>query len=131
MKSPSAITTLIGRLYMSYGGTPWTRAPSCDSPTCLSSGRSSIQLNYVFPAWLLRRALAISTYWDYVSGISVHIHLPSIIPDSHAIWGYIYHGDLPAVKRLISNKDVHPSDKGEIGDSLLMASVSLICYLTT
>jgi len=124
LKSPNAITTLIGRLYMSYGGTPWTTAPPCDSPTCQSGGRSSIQLNYIFPAWLLQRAIAVSTSWDRRSRISIHIHFPSIIPDTHYIWRYIEFRDLPAVKRLLESKEVHPGDKGEDGDSLLLASVS-------
>ena len=120
--TPNAVTGFIGRLSMRYGNIPLTRAPSCDYPSCRSSGRSSMQLNYIFPKWFMRRSLSISTYWDFVSGISIHLQIPRTCPNNHDLWHFIVYGNLPAIQRLLASGEVHPSDRDEHGISAVLES---------
>ena len=81
-----------------------------------------MQLNYIFPKWLMRRSLSISTYWDFVSGISMHLQLPRTLPNRHYLWSYIRYGNLPAIQRLLASGEVHPNDRDEDGISTVLES---------
>ena len=74
---------LFGRLFLRYNSVPPASKPPCNFSRYQNNGLTSLHANYLFPAWLLRRGLSLSMYWDFVSRISIQLSLPRILPASH------------------------------------------------
>jgi len=123
LSTPQAFTRLFGQLCIRYASLPLIGESSCDYPPCQNHTKSSLQLNYLFPAWLLRRTLSVSTYWDFVSGISVHLSLPQVLPSKHHVWSLILWDNLSKMKQLITRREINPTVTLPNGDSMLLVNI--------
>ncbi|KAK7447540.1 hypothetical protein Landi51_06896 [Colletotrichum acutatum] len=95
----------------------------CDFEAC-AGAPDSARMIYIFPQWLLLRALFVAASRDSLTGIgsSIHLRIPRLIPREQMI-SIVYNFDIDWVKRGIINSTVLPTDVDEDGNSLLMIAL--------
>ena len=98
LRSPQAITGLVGSLSSNYSIRP-SQFYSCASERCRSS---TINVEYVFPRWLTKRSLELSTMCDLKSRASFMLKLPKVCSESAPIFWAARTGAINHIKRLLS-----------------------------
>ena len=105
LRSLQVITGLVSSLSASYSIRP-SPLDSCVSEWC----RSTIDVEYVFPPWLLRRSLELSTKFGSHYGPSLMLKLLKVRPESAPIFWAARTGAINHIKRLLSAGEATPCD---------------------
>lgn len=125
------IATAMGSLFLNYYATPNLEVQPCNTPRCKrSSPSSSTRLTYYFPTWMMRKALAFSS-WNQFSGGGAKwvIETPREIPEDRPCWNFIQSGDSAAVQDLLKRRMMSPYDIDRGGRSVLNVSFPFRTYL--
>lgn len=124
IRSYSWLQKLCGRMFLSYSSLPIFSPRLCNSPLCMTNPRNSIHFTFFFPKWLLLRSIAVSASWSTVIGVgaSLHLNIPRVIKKHETAWHCIRHGDIEAIQRLISCRDMFPTDCNSQGKTLAMVN---------
>jgi hypothetical protein len=125
------IASAMGSLFLNYYATPNLEVRPCNTPRCKrSSPASSTRLTYYFPTWVMRKALAFSS-WNQFSGGGVKwvIETPREIPEDRPCWSFIQSGDLAAVQDLLKRRMMSPYDIDRAGRTVLNVSFTFRTYL--
>lgn len=118
------IATAMGSLFFNYYATPNLEVRPCNTPRCKrSSPSSATRLTYYFPTWMMRKALAFSS-WNQFSGGGAKwvIETPREIPEDRPCWSFIQSGDIAAVQDLLKRRMMSPYDIDRSGRSVLNVS---------
>ncbi|KAK4223789.1 ankyrin repeat-containing domain protein [Podospora fimiseda] len=102
---------ILGQFFLSYTCLPIWSSPSCSYVHCENNEivrSESATLQYVFPAWLVRRAVSISASWGSLAGhgAKLQIRIPRVLPNSHDIWQIIGNDSVPQLQWLLSTGQV-------------------------
>lgn len=126
-----AIRAILGRFLLDYNCIPvWDPRP-CNDPRCVngttrtSSHPAYLKLVYLFPAWLLRRALHVNMSWASLTGegAALHIRVPRVLPNSHQVFWAIDNQRFDIVRANLMSSKALPGDVNEFGQSLLYTSI--------
>ena len=119
--TPKFLSRTLGRFILSYNSIPVWNSRACNHPRCLKNSQTSVHLNYLFPSWMPRLALAISASWDSVvgSGASLYLNVPRVVPEHSEIFRAINSNNVSRIQWLFSNRMFLPSDINEDGVCLL------------
>ncbi|KAK0712109.1 ankyrin repeat-containing domain protein [Lasiosphaeris hirsuta] len=118
--SPSWAKPLIGSLILRYNGAVVFGPRHCDVRTCKTGGRRSMTISYVFPTWLLGRAVSVSAGWDSLTNMGAWLHL--VVPrvtSPPGLWRAVMYGDLAWLRQKIVSKDFLPTDIEATGEGFL------------
>lgn len=123
MRTPGLVSSIVGQFLVSYNSYPVWFPRVCSHPSCLNHSQSSIRLNYIFPQWMVRRAVSFSISWTSSlagQGASMHLKVPRVIPESHDVWAAISNNNISRLQYLFAQKEVLPTDISQRGESLLL-----------
>ena len=135
MRTPGFAAGIIGKFLISYNSFAVWNPRTCSHPSCLNHSATAIRLNYIFPQWIIHRALAFSISWS--SGITGHgatmyLNIPRVLPESHDVWKAIDNNNVSRLQYLLKQKEVTPTDVSERGENFLLVetiSCSFPCTL--
>ena len=115
-----ALNLFLGSLFVGYNGIPFI-TPKCDDPHCRQRADLVTLITYVFPPWLLARALCIALKWSPHIGPELNIRVARVVSETSAIFSRATLGDVEGVKTLLSARLCSPYDEDvSRGDTGLM-----------
>jgi hypothetical protein len=122
IQSPSMLSNILGQFFLRYNSISIWKSRPCNDTRCQNSSKKSVRLNYMFPQWMLRRAVYLSISWLSVmgDGVSLHLKVPRAIPANHDVWRAIKHNNIIRLQHLFSQKRVFNTDVSESGRPLLL-----------
>lgn len=120
LQTPTWLRSILGTLFLESNRKSLLGPRKCDLEAC-AGAPDSTRMIYIFPQWLLLRALFVAASRDSLTGIgsSIHLRVPRLVPREQMI-SIVYNFDLEWIKRGIINSTVLPTDVDEDGNSLLM-----------
>ena len=122
-RSPKVLDRFIGTLFIGYLGIPYVNAP-CDDSDCAQRSGSDIRLAYIFPAWLLARALVILLKLLPAYGPELNIRIPRVVSNSSRLFSCATSGDVDSMKEMLNRGLASPMDVDALtGNTALMVSV--------
>lgn len=122
VRSPGVLSGILGRLLLAWNAATLWRNRTCDHPKCKHSSAKVVRLTYVFPRWMLHRALAASLSWGGITGAGADLRLaiPYVIGRDHIAWLVIADNDVPWLQREIARTRMTLTEVFDNGESLLM-----------
>ncbi|GKU06633.1 hypothetical protein FLAG1_09514 [Fusarium langsethiae] len=128
VQTPRVFSRALGRLIFSYNSIPVWNSRACNHPKRLKNSLTSVHLNYLFPSWMPRLALAVSASWDSVvgSGASLYLSVPRVVPEYSEIFRAINCNNVSRIQWLFSNRMFLPSDINEDGVCLLTYALYMV-----
>ena len=105
LRSLQVITGLVGSLSANYSSRP-SPLDSCVSVRC----RSTIDVDYVFPRWLSKRSLELSTKFGSGYELFIGLKSPKVCSESAPIFWAARTGAIHHIKRLLSAGEATPLD---------------------
>ena len=94
---------------MGYSRTP-NVAVKCDLVSCGRQQRKLVTLVYIFPQWLLKRALSIMFCYSRSGGVAASLRTLRPRSESDMVWVYIDNGDVGRLKALFDRGEASPFD---------------------
>ena len=110
------LNKFLGSLFVGYIGFPYI-TPKCDDSHCRRRADSVTSITYVFPLWLLARALSIALKWSPHAGPELVIRVPPVVSNTSAIFSLAHKGDVEGVRMLLSARLGSPYDVDESNGS--------------
>ena len=133
-RTPTVLDRFIGILFVGYVGLPHLNE-QCDTtlctPSCFQRSDPGIRVVYLFPAWLLARAMIVLMKYSLASGPEFIIRVPRIVSFQASIFQYAGEGDLCGIKRLFKYGLSSPFDVDPRGTSTLMVSQAAYFCMTS
>lgn len=119
--TPAWIRDFIGCLSFHGNVSIMLNRRPCNLRRCRQTGKTSLQLSYIAPGWLVRRALVIASRATRIFGTTsfFQIQIPQVIPSSSLVWSLIELGSLERLKDMARSRAISPYDISSIGQSLL------------
>jgi hypothetical protein len=119
--TPRPFSRIFGLLLYNYSGTFLPGSRPCNNPRCQSRGHGASQFTYLFPRWMISRAISIMSNYGDLSGIGASwtVRLPRVIPFGARIWTLVESGDLKGVQEEFAKNHASPFDVEEHGWTLL------------
>ena len=103
------------------------RLQNCTDNDCLSQLSFRTYVHYLFPSWILTKALIITLASGSLDKISVSLTVRRIIPPSAEIFRLARSDDVDGLKRLFSKGLASPNDSISNGQSALnVCNISII-----
>lgn len=124
IQSPKWIRSVFGSLFLQYNSLPVLDTRACDNIYCHQLSTKSVRLRYIFPRWLMARAVYLAVSWHSLtgSGSDMHIHVPRVLQNEDAV-NAIRHRDFVWLKKAITTKEILPTDITKGGITLLHVCV--------
>lgn len=116
------LSRVVGKLFVSYNSIPIWKPRSCNSQQCVRRTADRIQVNYMFPRWMLQTCISLSLSWNsgLFHGASSHLSMPRFNPDWKNVVAVIQTGDIMAVRRFLDIQKILLTDIDENGTILLV-----------
>ena len=115
LKSPRALTALLGELNIYYSGQ--------SQYICRCSASSSFNVTYRFPQFLLRRYISFISQYSKNTGPEFLLRVPSVTDCHHRLWRYLIKGDIAAIQKMYNQGLASPHDVTRHGvNSLVFAA---------
>ena len=122
-RTPKILERFIGTLFIGYLGIPYVNAP-CDDSDCAQRSGSDIRLAYIFPAWVLARALILSLKLLPAYGPELNVRMPRIVSNSSRLFRCATDGDVDSMREILNQGLASPMDVDVLtGSTALMVSV--------
>ena len=128
-QSPSLLHKAIGTLFLGYCGYPIIGLPDCTDTDCLSQSTFRIYVHYLFPSWILAKALIITFVSSSLDEISVSLTVRRIFSPTAEIFRLAEQDDVNGLKRLFSKGLASPNDS--LGNGATVLYVCSISHLLT
>lgn len=101
VRSPEWLKAIVGQMFCSHNGL--IRTTPCDYPPCRQSPRKT-HFTYVFPLWLPRRVMVMSTVSDLSGGgAKISVAMPVVIDTHERIWEAVRSGNIALVQYWFAN----------------------------
>ena len=108
-RTPKALDRFIGILFVGYFGLPYVNEP-CDDTDCAQRSGFNIRLAYIFPTWLLTRALVFLLNYSPVRGPELNIRVPRIVSNNSRILTCAINGDVDGMREMPNHGLGSPMD---------------------
>lgn len=116
------LSFLTGWGTLGYNLEPTLRKPQCSEPSCKRNGSLRMTVNYRFPEWLWKGALAFRASYDDFTGVqcSSSLRPARVLRDTDRIWANVIRG---TVYEALQNSPIYfPGDENEVGIGLIGVS---------
>ncbi|KAK0639490.1 hypothetical protein B0T16DRAFT_497573 [Cercophora newfieldiana] len=119
--TPPWLQVICGSLFFGYTSTPSLNMYPCNYLKCRRRAPTSLELVYVFPSWMVSRAVQFSMMWSSLQQptASMNLQVSNVIPLSSPILGDIIIGDEERVRNSFSQRTASPFDVDPHGRTLL------------
>ena len=119
---PSLLYPVMGALFVGYSGLPRT-FQHCSVRSCTARSNFQASINYVFPPWLIWKALISILVQSLSNGIQTSLVVKCRRPVSSLIFHYASNDNVAGLKRLFDSRQARPSDVVEGGgQNVIMVS---------
>ena len=120
-QTPRLIQQIFGTLLYSYTGPVSFRRNTCNYPRCKSQGSRSFRVTYMFPPWLLERAISFSANYIPLLGYGAlcSLRVPRFLDGSAQVWRYFWRQQIVDLELLIKRGSYSVYDMGKNGNTLL------------
>ena len=116
-----------GSLFVGYVGLPYI-TPKCDDRLCAQRTSPLILATYVFPSWLLAKAILATLKYTYRVGPEFNVRVAPIVPHDSAILHLCKNGDPEGVKSLLRQGLASPYDASSLdGNTPLTVEFITFC----
>ncbi|KAF2743557.1 hypothetical protein M011DRAFT_219252 [Sporormia fimetaria CBS 119925] len=124
VQSPKWSKDILGSLYYQSNGAGWLNRRECNFRPCKRSGKTSAQITFYAPTWLMKTALYMSAVRDNRGGMngSLAFKTPRVIPPGSMVWGLIAKGAEEQLVRYFHEGRASIYDVDIDGESLLHVS---------
>lgn len=124
INSEASISKAFGPFFMRYNCVPVFGRVKCDHPKCMNSTPSSIQLDYLFPRWLIQRVVSFSLQWDSLGGqrVNCNFKVAMVLLPEHPVWWAIQNSPASVFQGYLSKRVIYLEDVDEGGSPLLTVS---------
>lgn len=109
IQTPSFLSGLLGKLSAGYSSNVVADA-RCDMPSCHKEKMLNLRVVYVFPRWLLAKAVSALVSQNQQSVIHFVLSMRHYF-NNEAIFTYIRWNNIEEVKRLIMSNKVSPNER--------------------
>ena len=110
-RTPRLLDKLLGTLFLGYAGFPYV-TPQCDNEKCIQRLSLTGLITYLFPSWLLARAVVLASRLSSTNGLEFSLRIPRVISATAPIWNFCQVGDIDGVKGLFQQGLASPLDVG-------------------
>ena len=121
------MSRLAGRLLLAYNMYPipmWTK-PSCTLSTCRRVSKKSVKLQYIFPSWIVNRAIHVSLSTMSSASLDLQIDFPRVVSASSPAMIAAQNNAKERIKYLFSTGEASPMDIDERGTGLLFVRIKM------
>ena len=108
-RTPKVLDRFIGILFVGYFGIPYVNK-ICDHANCAQRSGSDIRFVYIFPTWLLARALVFLLNYSPIRGPELTIRMPRIVSNSSRIFLYASSGNVDGMREILDRGLGSPID---------------------
>ena len=127
-RTPDFFTSLIGKLFIGYSGTPIGSTP-CSIRSCRNSVAFSAKATYIFPAWFVGKSISLLFWKTQQAELSILLKVRNYSQDEK-IFQYLGVKDWTKVEFLIRHDRVSPNDlESAYGQTLMHVSLFHLCSL--
>ena len=131
-RSPSLLKQVVGILFVGYSGSPIRMGSPqrCTEAKCLSRIAFQTNVSYIFPSWLLAKALILGLTAQSVGEISISLKVQRIVPNGSEVFRLTSSNDVDGLKNMFRKGLASPHDVA-LGnqDTLTVRSSYLISYI--
>ena len=121
-RTPDFFTSLVGKLFIGYSGTPIGSVP-CSVRSCRNSVAFSAKATYIFPAWFVGKSISLLLWKTQQAELSMLLKVRNYSQDGK-IFRYLGVKDWTKVELLIRHDRVSPNDlEPEYGQTLMQVSL--------
>ena len=119
IRFPKLLSEVTGTLFIGYSGSPlWTKS-GCTAADCLASSVSQVCIQYLFPSWLLSRAISTALLINTYRNINASLIVRRIVPNSAEVIRLGMAEDIDGMRRLFSLGLASPNDSNYNGEGVL------------
>ncbi len=108
MRTPQALNSFIGALFVSYSGLPMLMQ-GCNQPSCNARSRPLVYVNYVFPQWVLARMMSLVATM-HPSGPIATIKVQRTVPSEAELFTFAKLGNIEGLVNLFKDGRASPND---------------------
>ena len=121
-RTPDAFTSLIGKLFIGYSGTPIGSIP-CSIRSCRNSVAFRAKATYIFPAWFIGKSISLLLWKTQKAELSMLLKVRNYSQDEK-IFQHLGVKDWTKVELLIRHDRVSPNDlESAYGQTLMHVSL--------
>lgn len=121
-RTPDFFTSLLGKLFIGYSGTPTGSIP-CSVRSCRNSVAFSAKATYIFPAWFVGKSISLLLWKTQQAELSMLLKVRNYSQDEK-IFQYLGVKDWTKVELLIRHDRVSPNDlNSTYGQTLMHVSL--------
>lgn len=120
------LSRVVGNLFVSYNSIPIWKPRSCNSRQCGRRTADRIQVDYMFPRWMLQTCISLSLSWNsgLNHGASLHLSIPRFNPAWNNASAMMRTGHTVALRRFLDLKKILLTDIDENGITLFVRRFS-------
>ena len=118
-RSSNSLHNAVGALFIGYAGYPFQALQECTEACSTSKSSSEVYVYYVFPTWLLTRAVAFTIGKIPHGNINLNLSTRRVIPIGAEIFRLIKFNDVDNIKELLRLGLASPYDSDKSGISVL------------
>ena len=98
-RTPQLLKKALGTLFFGYVGIPYL-TPKCDIEECTQRSDPMVLVTYLFPTWLLARALVVTSKLSSINLLEFSLRVPRIVSPTANIWDFCSNGNIEGMKIL-------------------------------
>ena len=119
-RGPRFLEQFFSILFVGYTGLPCL-TQTCDSKSCGTRSAPTLVITYLFPGWLLARAIFLSMRYTPLQGPELIIRVPRLVSHGARIFTELGRGNIDGTKDLLRRGLASPIDTSALnGESALM-----------
>lgn len=107
--SPRMLQAVVGSLFVGYSGIPRV-SPACNDDDCVASKEAFVQINYMFPQWLVARMVSAAMRFSAQSGPELSLRTLNVRNPEATIFKAAWENDAVAVNHLLENGEASVMD---------------------
>ena len=107
-QTPQALQQIFGRLCAAYTGGYGLQSPCAAS--CVRKDPKVARMTFVFPKWIVGRALSVAMFYAMRSGVTFNIKTPAVVPEMSQLFALSRYDDVRGLQDLFSQRLASPDD---------------------
>ena len=108
-RSSKRLQYFFGSLFLGYSGIPII-TPACDSASCISRSSPVLRVMYIFPPWMVSRAILSTAKVSTSQGLELNIRMSHAISPSSRIFNFSVKGNVDGMRDLLQRRVGSPYD---------------------
>ena len=108
IRTPQVLQQILGRLCAVYTGGCGLQSP-CKA-SCVRRDPKIACMTFVFPKWILDRAISIAMFYAMRTGLTINIKTRAVVPEMSQLFALSRYDDVQGLQNLFSQRLASPDD---------------------